>query len=341
LWTGCAFRKVSAMIEGLSTTLARWAAAVPLLAVTDSGSIFAPAAPQAEAIRHLFVVSLWICALIFAAVTGLVAYSLLRYRWRDGEPDPLQTAGNRTVEIVWTTIPFLIVLLLFGLTVHAMQRSDPPPAPAPDLIVIGHQWWWEIRDPKNGFVTANEIHIPVGRPLSVVLDTADVLHEFWVPQLTRKMTTVPGARNHVWMQADRPGVYEGVCSVFCGTQHAWMRFQVIADAPADYERWLTNQRRPTANLSSAAGRGAEVFRSLTCVNCHATRDDDTATSAGPNLTHLMSRRRIGSGIVDNNAENLRRWLADPQQVKPGVKMPNFKLDREQSTALLAYLEALE
>ncbi len=338
-----------------------------LLAVTSSsGSIFSPAAPQAQAIAHLFIVTLWICAAIFAVVAGLVGYSLYRYRWREGERDPEQIAGNTRLEIVWTVVPFCIVLLLFGLTVHAMERSDPAPAPNPDLIVVGHQWWWEIRDPKNGFVTANEIHIPVGRAMSVQLDATDVLHEFWVPQLTRKMTTVPGAKNHVWMQADKPGVYEGVCSEFCGTQHAWMRFQVIAESQEKYDAWVRRQKQPAAAVAGAAARGRRVFQQMTCVNCHAIREEGsgpgvvglltaagrttgmtahaTATglpNAGPDLTHLLSRHKIGSGIVTNTPENLRRWLTDPQQVKPGVKMPNFKLTDEQMNDLLAYFETLQ
>lgn len=307
----------------------------------SSGSIFSPVSPNAEAITHLFIISLWICAVIFAIVAGLVGYSLVKYRWREGEPDPLQRAGNKTVEIVWTVIPFLIVLVLFGLTVHAMQKSDPPANGRPDLVVIGHQWWWEIRDVKHGFVTANELHIPVGQPISVELDSPDVLHEFWVPQLTRKMTTVPGAKNHVWMEADKPGVYEGVCSEFCGTQHAWMRFQVIAESPATYDAWVHRLEQPAPAVTGTAARGRQLFEQMTCINCHAVEPDNLAITSGPNLTHLESRRLIGSGIVANTPENLRRWLTDPQQVKPGVKMPNFKLSRDQIDDLVAYFETLK
>lgn len=332
----------------------------------SSGSIFSPVSPEAQAISHLFIVTLWICAAIFAIVAGIVGYSLAKYRWRDGDPDPAQLAGNKTVEIVWSVIPFLIVLLLFGLTVHAMERSDPPASGPPDLIVVGHQWWWEIQDPKHGFVTANEIHIPVGRQISVQLDATDVLHEFWIPQLTRKMTTVPGAKNHVWMEADRPGIYQGVCSEFCGTQHAWMRFEVVAEPQDDYDAWVRRQQMPARSVSGAPARGRDVFRQMTCVNCHAIRDreivaqlasleiagpratlgtspspDSRRPNAGPDLTHLASRRRIGSAIVANTPENLRRWLEDPSQVKPGVKMLNFKLRRDQIDDLVAYFETLQ
>jgi cytochrome c oxidase subunit 2 len=285
---------------------------------------------------------LWICAGIFAIVAGVVGYSLARYRWREGEVDPAQIAGHKRIEIVWTVIPFGIVLLLFGLTVQAMQKSDPaPPAGDPDLVIVGHQWWWEVRSPKLGYIAANEIHIPVGQPISIRLDSADVLHEFWVPQLTRKMTTVPHAGNHVWMQADKPGVYQGVCSEFCGTQHAWMRFEVVAEPPDQFAAWVRRQQQAAARPTGNAARGQQVFRELTCVNCHAIQGVDTKSNAGPDLTHLASRRQLGSGIVPNTPENLRRWLVDPQQVKPGVLMPNFKLSDEQIEHLLAYFATLQ
>ena len=307
-----------------------------------SGSIFNPVSPEAQAIAHLFVITLWICAGIFAIVAGVVGYSLVRYRWREGELDPVQIAGHKRIEIIWTVIPFVIVLLLFGLTVQAMQKADPaPPVGDPDLVIVGHQWWWEVRSPKLGYVAANEIHIPVGQPISVRLDSTDVLHEFWVPQLTRKMTTVPRAGNHVWMQADKPGVYQGVCSEFCGTQHAWMRFLVVADQPEQFAAWVRRQQQAAARPTGDASRGHQIFRELTCVNCHAIQGSDTKGNAGPDLTHLASRRQLGSGIVPNTPENLRRWLIDPQQVKPGVLMPNFKLSEEQIDHLLAYFATLQ
>ncbi len=291
---------------------------------------------------QFFVVVLWICAAIFAVVAGLVGYSLVRYRWHEGDADPAQLSGNKTVEIVWTVIPFLIVLVLFGLTVRAMQRSDPAaPAGPPDLVVIGHQWWWEVRSPKLGYVTANEIHIPVGQPISVRLDTTDVLHEFWVPQLTRKMTTVPGAGNHIWLEADKPGVYQGVCSEFCGTEHAWMRFEVIAEPRPQYEAWVRRQQQPAAAVTGEAARGEKVFQQLTCVDCHSIRGVAGTSNAGPDLTHLASRRTLGSVIIPNTPANLRRWLTNPQRIKPGAKMPNFNLTPEQLDDLLAYFATLK
>ena len=203
-----------------------------------------PQSPQARAIYDLAIPSTIIFALIFVIVTGAIIYAILRFRGGAGEPDPKQIPGNRKVEIAWTIIPFLIVILLLAMTISAMNRADPPPAPSPDLVITGHQFWWQVDYPGSGAITANEIHIPTGKPLSVRLESKDVLHEFWVPELTRKMTNVPGQPNHIWLQADKPGTYIGQCSEFCGTQHAWMRILVVADEPSKFEEWQRAQLQP-------------------------------------------------------------------------------------------------
>jgi cytochrome c oxidase subunit 2 len=301
-----------------------------------------PDSPQARALFHLGVVAGVILAVIFVIVAGLIVYALMRFRWREGEPDPHQLAGNTTIEIVWTAIPCVIVVALFALTGRTMSVSDPPPAPTPDLVVIGHQWWWEVHYPKSGVVAANEIHIPAGRALSLRLDSADVLHEFWVPELARKITTVPGHPNHIWLQADTPGTYLGICSEFCGTQHAWMHFLIVAEPEAEFEAWQQAQLRPAAQpLSDVAVKGQALFMQHSCVSCHAIKGTPASALVGPDLTHFASRRQLGAGIADNTPENLRRWLADPQQVKPGVKMPDFKFSDEQITQLVDYLETLK
>ena len=187
-----------------------------------------PQSPQARAIYDLGIVSTIIFVLVFVVVAAGIVYAIFRFRRREGEPGPKQFAGSQKVEIIWTAIPFLIVVFLFVLTLRGMNRADPPPAPSPDLVVTGHQFWWEAQYPASGAVTANEIHIPIGTPLSVRLDSKDVLHEFCVPELARKMTPVPGQPNHIWLQADKPGVYIGACSEFCGIQHPWMRILVVA-----------------------------------------------------------------------------------------------------------------
>src|SRR6476646_4990137 len=206
--------------------------AVTMQILAYSSSVLQPQSPEAKAIFDLGIVSLIVFVLIWIVVSGGILYAIFRFRGRSGEVDPEQYAGNKKVEIAWTIIPFVIVLFLFVLTLQAMNRADPPPASSPDLVVTGHQFWWQADYPRSGVITANEIHIPTGKPLSGRLESKDVLHEFWVPELTRKMSNVPGQPNHIWLQADKPGTYIGQCSEFCGTQHAWMRILVVADEPS-------------------------------------------------------------------------------------------------------------
>jgi len=272
----------------------------------------------------------------------MIVYALMRYRWREGEAEPRQLAGNKTVEIVWTAIPCLIVLVLILLTWQSMNASDPPPAATPDIVITGHQWWWEARYPKSGVITANEIHIPAGRPLSVRLESADVLHEFWVAQLTRKMATVPDHPNHIWIQADAPATYLGVCSEFCGTQHAWMHFLVVAETAEQFAAWEKAQLAPAKIPDTgSAAQGLAIFQEHSCMNCHAINGTAAVARVGPDLTHFASRRILGAGVVDNTPANLRRWLTDPQLVKPGVKMPDYKFSEAQVTQLADYFETLQ
>ena len=301
-----------------------------------------PQSPQARAIFNLGIISTVVFVLIFVIVAGTIVYSIFRFRGRDGEPDPKQIADNKIVEITWTVIPFLIVLFLFALTLRAMSLVDPPPAPSPDLVVTGHQFWWQADYPASGVVTANEIHIPAGKPLSVRLDSKDVLHEFWVPKLTRKMTNVPGQPNHIWLQADKPGVYIGQCSEFCGTQHAWMRILLVAEEPSRFEQWQQDQLRPSqAPTSEAAAKGRALFQTSTCINCHAIHGEAGADSrVAPDLTHVASRKQLAAGILENTPENMRLWLKSPQHIKPGALMPDFYLTDEQLDQLVEYLETL-
>jgi cytochrome c oxidase subunit 2 len=301
-----------------------------------------PQSPQARAIYDLGIVSTIVFVLIFVVVAGAIAYAIFRFRAREGEPEPKQFAGSKKVEIIWTVIPFLIVVFLFVLTLRGMNRADPPPAPSPDLVVTGHQFWWEAEYPASGAVTANEIHIPVGKPLSVRLDSKDVLHEFWVPKLARKMTTVPGQPNHIWLQADKPGVYIGTCSEFCGTQHAWMRILVVAEESSKFEEWQRAQLQPgLAATSAAAAKGLALFQTSTCINCHAIRGVTGADArVAPDLTHVASRRQLGAGILENTPANMRRWLKNPQHIKPGALMPDFNFTDQELDQLGEYLETL-
>ena len=307
-----------------------------------SSNALDPQSPLARAIYDLGIVSGVVFALIFVIVTGAIIYAIFRFRVREGEPDPKQIAGNRKVEIAWTIIPFLIVVFLLVMTLSAMNRADPPPAPSPDLVVTGHQFWWQADYPASGVITANEIHIPTGKALSVRLESKDVLHEFWVPKLTRKMTNVPGQPNHIWLQADKPGTYIGQCSEFCGTQHAWMRIVVVADEPSKFEEWQRAQLLPgQAPKSDATVKGLALFQTSTCINCHAIRGAAGADlRVAPDLTHVASRKQLAAGIIENTPANMRLWLKNPQHIKPGALMPDFEFTDEQLDQLTEYLSTL-
>ena len=301
-----------------------------------------PQSPQARAIYDLGIVSTIVFVLIFVAVTGAIVYAIFRFRGREGESDPKQFAGSEKVEIIWTAIPFLIVVFLFVLTLRGMNQADPPPAPSPDLVVTGHQFWWQVDYPNSGVISANEIHIPAGKPLSVRLESKDVLHEFWVPELTRKMSNVPGQPNHIWLQADKPGIYIGQCSEFCGTQHAWMRILVVAEEPSKFEEWQRAQLQPSQRpTSDAAAKGLALFQTSTCINCHAIRGVRGADArVAPDLTHVASRKQLAAGILENTPANMRLWLKSPQHIKPGALMPDFNLTDEQLDQLGEYLSTL-
>jgi cytochrome c oxidase subunit 2 len=307
-----------------------------------SSSILQAHSPLAQPIVHLSIVILTIMFVIMVLVTVLVVYASIRYRQRPGQPEPEQNLGNTTLELTWTILPFLLLVCIFCLTVITMKESDPSKGgqdPPPDLTVIGHQFWWELRYP--GFITANEVHIPVNRRLLVRLEAADVIHDFWVPNLSRKMDMVPGHPNQIWLEADRPGTYLGTCAEFCGNEHAWMRIRVIAQSEADFQTWEAAQAKPPATPATpAAIRGADFFRTSSCSTCHAVRGISD-TRIGPDLTHIASRETLAAGRLDNNAVNLEEWLHDPERYKPGSNMPNASLSPGDLSDLTAYLETLQ
>ncbi len=303
--------------------------------------VFSPASPQAAALADVFARTLLVCAVIFILVAGLIIWCMLRYRRRPGGGEPKQTAGNEKLEVTWTAASILVLVWLFVLTVRAMNASDPPSDRPPDLAVIGHQWWWEVRYP-NGAVTANEIHIPTGSNLLVRAGSADVIHDFWVPQLGRKIDTIPGRSNHTWLRADEPGEYLGACAEYCGAEHAWMRIRVVAEPPEEFAAWVGHQAEPAAGPATpAAIRGEAIFREQTCLNCHGIRGVTAETRVAPDLTHFADRETIGAGVLTNNVDNLTRWLKDPQRIKRGVHMPSFRLTTAEIDDLLASLETLQ
>lgn len=308
-------------------------------------SVLTPASPYAAEIGRLFWIMLWISVVILVAVSAFVIFNLVRYRDRGQEGLPPQTHGNTVVEITWTAVPLAILVVLFVLTMQTMAAVSPPAHPkvAPvNVDVIAHQWWWEFRYPGSNVVTANELHIPVGKSIHIQLTSADVIHDFWVPELGRKMDAVPGHPNTMLIQADRPGVYLGACAEFCGAGHAWMRIRVVAQTEADYRAWLASQARPHPEPKSAMqANGKALFVGLTCSSCHTVTGSGAPASkdVGPDLTHLGDRKTLAAGVVPNTPDELRKWLADPNSIKPGSNMPNLQLSPQQLDALVAYLEA--
>lgn len=304
-------------------------------------SVFHFESPQAGAISGLFILVLIVCMVILLIVTAMVGLGLLRFRQKPGQPEPKPSYGNWKLETAWTVIPLLVLIWLLTLTAKGMKDSDPPTDRKSDLLVTSHQWWWEARYLKTGVVTANEIHIPVGEKWLLTLESADVIHDFWVPRLAPKMDIVPGHPNRLWLEADKPGSYLGTCSEFCGAQHAQMHFLVIAESPEAFAVWQEQQgRSPRPAFSASAKTGSKLFQQLTCVNCHTVNGTAAKGQAAPDLTHFASRKTLGAVILPNTPENLSRWLKDPQSIKPSILMPNLKLTDAQVKDLTAYLESL-
>src|SRR5271170_5655604 len=305
---------------------------------------FAPASPEAHALTSLFIGVLIVLGLIFLLVSGLVTYMIVRFRDRPGAAEAQQTFGWNTLEIVWTIIPFAILAVFSVYMMYADHAADPPipDGRKPDLQVIGHQWWWEINYLNSGVVAANEIHIPVGKPILIDLRAADVIHDFWAPQLGRKIDTVPGHPNTLWIEADTPGTYMGECAEFCGAEHAWMRFRVIAQNQPDFDAWQRAQLVvPPTPTAPEARAGARLFIDKTCVNCHAVAGTAANQSVGPDLTHIAGREMLAGEAAPNTPQELFRWLKDPNAIKPDSHMPDFKLSDTEAHQLVAYLEALK
>jgi len=320
-------------------------------------STFDALGPVAKSQLDLFYLIFWVAVVVFIAVGGAFLYAAIRYRRRRGQGDPEQTHGNTKLEIVWTVIPAIVLIAIAIPTIITIfDNADAPILPKDGGLLIeatGHQWWFEFRYPDSDVVTANEMHIPVGEPVTVNLDSVDVIHSFWVPKLAGKVDMVPNNPNHLWLMADEPGVYYGQCAEFCGISHANMRFKVIAQPRAEFDAWLLAQAAlPFEPVDPLAIEGKDVFLSIEagCRGCHTVAGTSARGRLGPNLTHFGSRRQLASGILDNTQANLRRWLLDPNEVKPGNVMgeaaaiyvnPDKALTEPQISALVAYLRSLE
>jgi cytochrome c oxidase subunit II len=314
-------------------------------------NIFNPMASPAEAEYRIAMLSFAITGAIFVIVAGLLAFGIWRFRRKPGDDssqEPPQVYGSNQIEVAWTVIPILIVFVLIGVSARVIAgvQNASPPAHALKVTIIGHQWWWEVRYPDYNFTTANEIHVPAtrdGRNATYLqLESADVIHSFWVPQMSGKMDLVPNRTNYMWIDPREPGVYFGNCAEYCGTQHANMLLRLVAQDPGDFKQWAAEQQR-AAVVDAKLTAAKLAFESLACVNCHVVRSTQgvSASKFGPDLTHLMSRQTIGAGVVTNTPEHLRDWVNDPNDAKPGCLMPSMKLTGEELTQVVTYLQSLQ
>lgn len=315
-------------------------------------NIFAPAATPARSIFTLSMLVLSVTLAIFLIVGGLLLYALIRFRHRptDSEHEPAQIYGSNQIELSWTVIPILIVVMLFLTTTRVIWQTEaaPKPANAVDVVVIGHQFWWEYRYPKLGIVTANELHIPTSDPANptptyLEMSSADVSHSFWIPRLAGKTDLIPNRVNTMWIDPQQAGLYLGQCAQYCGAQHAKMLLRLYAQSPADFNAWVKQQQQPASqdlSINALAQEGRAVFLKNACMSCHTISGTSATGRFGPDLTHLASRDTIASGPVENTPENLRKWIADPNVVKPGALMPSMHLNDHDLDAVTAYLTTL-
>jgi cytochrome c oxidase subunit II len=335
----------------LAIQIALWFSSLASAAEPASGgltNIFAPETTPARSIFDLSLFVLAICAIIFVVVCTLLVYSVVKFRATalNAGREPAQVYGSTQIELAWTIIPILIVVVLFLATarvIHAIQDA-PKPATAVEVTAVGHQFWWEFRYPGLGIVTANELHIPVSDPARptptfLKLLSADTDHSFWIPQLGGKTDLIPNHPNSLWMDPHRTGVFLGQCAQYCGTQHAKMLLRVSVDSPEDFEAWVRAQKQPAIQDDKAAA-GRRVFETTACINCHTINGTAANGRFGPDLTHLMSRRTIASGATENTTEKLRLWIQNPDAIKPGSLMPAMKLSDAELDALVRYMETL-
>jgi cytochrome c oxidase subunit 2 len=319
--------------------------------------VIAPAGPAAARIATLWWILLVVGGLIWLGVVALLGVGLWRRR-RAGEdagaedpPPPVLRSGDEHGGLPgrplnWVVgggvaMPVVVLIGVYALTLGTMRAIPNRGSDEVVIDVIGHQFWWEVRYPNQAIVTANEIHIPAGEPVTLRLTSADVIHSFWVPELHGKLDLNPGLTNHLMLQADQPGEYRGQCAEFCGVQHAGMALLVIADTRADFDAWVAQQQQPALPpTDEIAIQGQQVLLGSSCVYCHTVAGTNATGTLGPDLTHLASRRTLAAATVANTRGHLAGWIIDPQAIKPGNKMPPTNLSATELLALLAYLETL-
>lgn len=326
-------------------------AALTTLPATSQSSLL-PEGPQAAHIHDLWNLTLIICTLVFAAVLVALCVALWRAPRGDAVTAPtVQDSPGAERQARWSVgsaVTASVALLLFLITASVLTDralASLTYRNALHIEVTANQWWWEVRYDdavaSNVFTTANELHIPVGRPVVLTLRSADVIHSFWVPNLAGKKDLIPGRTATLHLMADRPGTYRGQCAEFCGYQHSFMAFLVIAESPQQYDTWATNQRTPAAvPVDAVALRGRELFLSTTCVMCHSVEGTLAAARKGPDLSHVATRATLAAGALPNTANDMAHWIRNPQQFKPGANMPASNLSDDDLRAIVAYLRTL-
>lgn len=312
-----------------------------------------PLSDFGQSLDEVFRQILWWEIGIFVVVEGALIYAVLKFRRTKPIGEPRQLHGHTGIEVAWTLAPALILIFIGVPTVYTIFRTQaPPPANALRIDVIGHQWWWEFRYPELGIVTANELHLPQGRPVHLAITSTDVLHAFWIPRLGGKRDAIPNRVNHIWFTADSTGYMPGQCAEFCGVSHANMRTWAQVDSPAEFDAWVASQLDTTRGVAAADSAaapvdslvafGAELFRTpqKLCTTCHTVRGVSVGI-VGPNLNKVGTRKSIASGIMPNTPEHLAKWIQNPQAHKPGALMPNIGINEREARALAAYLSSLQ
>jgi cytochrome c oxidase subunit 2 len=308
-----------------------------------SPSTLSAASPNAQRLASLGVMMTVVGTLIFLVVAGIVLFGLWRRRGAAPEPGALiDVSENWWILGGGLAMPVVVLAGVFLLTLSTLRHSQSAPAGAPEILVIGHQWWWEIQYPNDTIVTANEIHIPVGHPVRIRLRSADVIHSFWAPNLAGKTDLIPGQENEMVLSADSAGVYRAECAEYCGKQHAHMSLSVVAEPQPMYDRWIANAKAPASAPQTDAERaGLASFMTHSCAFCHSIRGTPATGGVGPDLSHLGSRLTLAGGTLPNTIGNLGGWIANPDLLKPGTKMPASPMDGPSLQAIVQYLEGLK
>lgn len=311
---------------------------------SPTANFLVPASPVASREAGFFRLLLGMSAVVFVIVEGLLIYNVTHHaKERHEEIVPPQRYRQYVVEALYTGIPVVLVVIIFVITMRTMSAvAAPPPQPGDlNLRIVGHRWWWEYDYPDLNIKTANELHIPVNTNVQIDLESMDVIHSFYVPQLSGKTDAIPGLTNHMWLRGDTVGQYHGQCSEYCGENHANMRITVYVDSQADFDAWVANQQQPPAapqgDLQQA---GHDIIVDGVCSGCHDLGEDGPGNPTAPDLTHLMSRKTFAGAIFPLNNSTLTAWLEDTQAMKPGNDM-DHKFSAEQIQALVAYLSTLK